>query len=621
MKYINKIYTLALMAAVAFGFSACADSEDYTPADKVAGMEVYFSGVNSTTKKDLSSKENTFSIPVNRIKTAEAANVAIDIQIPEGSKISCASPSVSFAAGASQGNLELSYKPEEMDFDHYDTIHVAIKDVNSTSPYGVSEFTLIAGIPAPWLSLGAGELIEDFFWGFKTKVEIFQNQVEPSLYRIENVFEPEGDNASPWLYFKVLKAGDTVLDQTIPEDDMVYFYGDGEHDSFNTGVFNTTYNADICLVFPGTFKSLGDPTDWMQNKVLAYQEDGSIGAIQLAPEYYMFGVGGWGGSESDGDIIISFPGYTLADYEAEIDVVGRLIDKKENGQAVFDITLGEDVASAKVAMAPGKGTEDAAYKLIQDEDPSVVEITSSQEVRIPYEEPGYYTVIVVTYDADGKEQKFASSNINIPENGEPKEIFEAVFTGIYSHCVKSLDGEGPMWEDYDSEDGMLYVSNLDEDRCMISPWVNLGYEEIGTEGEGMIFIWDEEDNITVPECFTGVTDSKYGDIWAWDVITAQVEDAEDMASYFDDETGTINFFLAWSCSYGDFSYTMDTFELTGFAEAGAKKRAAKYNKGIFGKKFSNFKLPLINNGAKKVKKVHKPFTTNATPSKNLKLKK
>ncbi len=615
MKYINKIYTLALMAVVALGFSACSDSEDYTPASKVAGMEVYFSGVNSTTKKDLSSKEHTFSIPVSRIKTAEAANVAVNVQIPEGSKITCATPSVTFAPGAKDGALHFSYNPDEMEFDKYDTIKVAIKDVDATSPYGVSEFTLIAGIPAPWVSLGKGKLVEDFYWGFETSVEIFQNQVEPSLYRIANVFVPGGPNASPWLYFKVLKKGDVVLDQTVPEDDMVYFYGDGSHYEFNSGYLNTTYNANVCLVFPGVFNSLNDPSNWVHNKVLGYQEDGTLGAVQLAPEYYMFGVGGWGGSESDGDLIITFPGYEMLDYSAEIEVVGRLIDTKENGQAVVNVTLGADVASAKVAMAAGKNPM-VAYVMIQNGDESVKEITKDSELRFPYDEPGDYTVVVVTYDEEGNEQDAYSVLVKIPE-GTGKETYTAIFKGIYSHCVKSFNEDGgPMWDGYEPEEALLYECDQNENKLMISPWVNLGYADNGTEGEGLVFTMDEDGMITVEPCFTGVTDSKYGDIFAWDLITAEVAD---IPSSYNDETGIFTFNLAWSVDAGDFGYTQDTYQLTGYADA--KKKAAKNSNGLCAKKASSFKLPLVNKGMKKVQKAHKAFTCNATPSKNLKIKK
>ncbi len=564
MKYINKIYTLALMAAVAFGFSACTDSEDYTPAEKVAGMEVFFNGVDAVTKKNLSSQETTFSIPVSRVKTADAANVAVNVQTPAGSKISCANPSISFAAGAKDGSLNFTYKPDEMEFDKYDTIKVSISDVDATSPYGVSEFTLIAGIPAPWVSVGKGKLVEDFFWGFEANVEIFQNQVEPSLYRIANVFVPGGPSASPWLYFKVLKKGDVVFEQTIPEDDMVYFYGDGSHYEFNSGYVNTTYNANVCLVFPGVFSSLSDPSKWVHNKVLGYKDDGTLGAVQLAPEYYMFGVGGWGGSESDGDLIITFPGYEMLDFSAEIDVLGRFIDAKENGQAVVSVTLGEDVASAKVAMAAGKDAM-VAYKMIQDGDESVQEITEDSELRFPYEQPGDYTVVVVTYDEEGNEQDAATALVKIPEGGG-KETYTAVFKGIYTHCVKSFSESGdPMWNGYDPEEAILYECDQNENKYIISPWVNLGYVEYGgTEGEGLVFTMDEDGFLTVAPCFTGVSDNKYGDIFAWDLVTAGVAN---MPSYYDQNKGMFVFNLAWSVEGGNFGYTQDTYELTGYAEA------------------------------------------------------
>lgn len=616
---MNKIFKLMFTALVGIlALASCTNSDDYEMAAKLSGEQVYFPNTLSSTV-NLKSTEISYTIPVMRVNSS--GEVTVPLTVEYAGEAMTIPTSVTFKDGQTETSLTIAYDADKLGFDNFEKVTLKIGNDDYTTIYGASSFTCSFGIPAPWTSLGKCTFIENYMFGIEKECAIYQNDIDNSLYRIENAFNPSGPNASPWLYVKILKKGDVVLDETIPEDGYVYFYGGGANaNEFNTGVENTNYGADVCLVFPGTFTSMPDPSFWTHNKVTGWKEDGTPGSVQLAPMYYMFGVGGWNQSQADDIINIILPGFVVVDYSAEIEAVGRLIDKKENGQAVFDITLGADVASAKVAMAPGKGAEEAAYKLILDEDPSVVEITSSQEVRIPYEEPGDYTVIVVTYDADGNEQKYATATIYIPENGAPKEIFEALFTGIYSHCVKSLDGEGPMWDGYDPEEGMLYVSNLDEDRCMISPWVNLGYEEEGTEGEGMIFLWDEEDNITVPECFTGVTNSKYGDIWAWDLVTAQVEGAEDMASYYDEKTGIINFFLAWSCSAGHFSFTHDTFELTGYADAGAKKKAAKHNKGVFTKKSCNFKLPLVNNGVRKVK-AHKSLTFKSAPSKNLKIKK
>lgn len=577
---MNKIFKLMFTALVGIlALASCTNSDDYEMAAKLSGEQVYFPNTLSSTV-NLKSTENSYAIPVMRVNSS--GEVAVPITVEYDGNALAIPASVTFKDGQTQTELTIAYDADKMGFDNFESVTLKIGNEDYTTVYGANSFTCSFGIPAPWTSLGKCTLIEDYMFGIEKECAIYQNDIDNSLYRIENAFNPSGPNASPWLYVKILKKGDVVLDETIPEDGYVYFYGGGANaNEFNTGVENSNYGADVCLVFPGTFTSMPNPSFWTHNTVTAWKEDGTPGSVQLAPMYYMFGVGGWNQSQADGVLSIVFPGYVVLDYSVELEAEGRFIDNKENGYAVVNATFGSDVNHTKIAMAPGKNAAEAAYELIKNDDKSVITVegSGSMEVRIPYEDPGEYTVVAVTYDSEGNEQEASYISILIPDSGAPKEIFKAIFTGVYTHCVKSLSEDGSaMWDGYDPEEGMLYESNLDESRFMVSPWVNLGYEDNETLGQGLVFNMDEEGNITVPECFTGVTDSKYGDIWAWDLGTAGVTDK--LPSYYDDENGLFNFYLAWTCSAGNFGFTYDTFKLTGYAES---PKAVKKLSSVLGK--------------------------------------
>ena len=70
-KYYFNLF-IALMAVM--GFTACSsDKDDYEWAT-VTGNQVYFSNTLPT-KYDISNKENTIKVPINRVKTDEAITV------------------------------------------------------------------------------------------------------------------------------------------------------------------------------------------------------------------------------------------------------------------------------------------------------------------------------------------------------------------------------------------------------------------------------------------------------------------------------------------------------------------------------------------------------------------
>lgn len=626
MKKLFK-YTFAALLGV-LGLASCTNEFEYDMAT-VEGQQVYFSN-NQASTVNLSLSGNTFAIDVMRVQTEEAASVPVNVEIPDGSLITCDNTTAEFAAGENLTKITFSYDPEKMVYDKFETIKLSIGDETYKTPYGISQLTLSVGMPSPWTAVGTGKLTELYYFGIEPAcdVAIQRSDLNPNLYRIQNPFpsflaeigESVSENASEWIYVRLLKKGEEVLGQTVNADDLVLFYGEYDHSSVNTGYTHSNYQEDLCLVFPGIFTKYSDPATWAQNRVLGYKEDGTPGAIQLAPYYFLWTVsGGWDQTQVAGNMIITFPDYVLADYSAGIEFSGRYMDSQDNGNAVFNVTLGADVAEAKVAMAPGKDPMEAYRKILAGAE-DVKSIKASDKVLMPYTEGGDYVAVVVTYDAAGVEQNNAYTVINIPVDGAVKETFEALLVGDYTHGAASYaqDGSYPFGEPFVDEGCILYGSDQDETRYMISPWINQGYADAGTEGKGMIFTMDEAGTIVVDGADCAVPTNN-GPMMAWDFITSGIAN---IPSYFDAENGVLNFGLVWSTESvlaqgGAYGFTLDTFTITGEASAKAKK-SSRLN-GVGMKKIGRKVITHDRNGRLVKANKHRKF--NLKSSKTVSFKK
>lgn len=169
-----------------------------------------------------------------------------------------------------------------------------------------------------WNSLGMGTIYDDFVFGEPAPVEILQRDDKPSVFRLVDPFAVfAGDldgNQSKTIDITLLKKNDVFSGVTITENDLVSFT------DINSGYFHSTYQADIMMYHPSVFTKYPTEDGWTYNRVLSYQEVlGQVipGQIQLAPFYYMDGVGGWDYTQENGMVVITFPGF-VPQYEADI---------------------------------------------------------------------------------------------------------------------------------------------------------------------------------------------------------------------------------------------------------------------------------------------------------------
>lgn len=443
MKSFYNIFTTLFALCALAGMTACTDSVDYSAAGVPETAQVYFSSQLSSTV-NLSQSESTFDVEVRRID--KTAALAVELSVVEPTGMFDIPTSINFAAGEDVAKLVISYNPEEMEYDDFKDITVAIANADYQTPYGGSIYTFKAGVPAPWESLGTATFSDTYLFEAKYKVELQQHMLDKTRYRLVDPYsegmEKEGfiesgqnkGNQTPYLEFRVLAKGSTVGKITTTMDNLVIY------NYFDTGFYHTKYAEDVFAVHP---YNLGmEEALWKYNVVKQLSADGVPEVVQLAPYYYLFGQnGGWDYTQEDGVITIVFPGIVQADYSLEVSYAGRYTDVDDKDYAVAGITLGEDITSAKVAMIEGKDV-DAAIAAIKEGTLETQEISGSGNVSFPCEASGTYSFVVVAYNGDADKAtsaatfKFKSSH----ENADTwKSLGKAAYTDDFMAPLFELD--------------------------------------------------------------------------------------------------------------------------------------------------------------------------------------
>ena len=441
----KNIYSLFLAVITLAGFTACSDSDnDYKWADVPGNAQVYFSK-DLPSQQNISIKVNSFSIPVSRVKTDDA--ITVGISLTSDDNFLTAPGSVSFAAGQSSADITISYNPETLVYDQFKSATLTISDENYTTPYGSSSYTFKAGVLSPYASIGSGSLVEDYLWGYSCSVNIMQNQENPNIFRVYGASAPvNGGSASAYLEITVCKPGDTFRGVTITQNDLVYF------DDYNSGYHHSSYDADIMLYHPSKFTATNPEEFWLHNVVLAYQEDGTPGQIQLAPRYYMDGVGGWNASQTDGAVIITFPGYAPKDYSAEFACTGVFTDLSGAVFAEGILELGADAQDVRAVVVSADADAEAVADAIAAGELEATAV-SAGNIYVPIEEgqTGKLQVVVVVLDEEGVVKGVYSSAFEYYGGGA--NPWQSIGIGLYTEdFIGSVFGADPVTYEVEIEE-------------------------------------------------------------------------------------------------------------------------------------------------------------------------
>ena len=560
MKIFNRHIFTAAILATSFGMlTSCSDKDDYMPGGMVDGVQAYFPSTESTSYQ-LSANVNTFTIAVYRVNDSETVSVPVTVTASSTNTATDAFTfpgSVSFNAGEKKANILVEYNLDEISYDQSQSFTVKLDDT-ATTPYGASEVTISVVYLSPWTLLGTGKYTDTWDWvnddGETTTVQFYQNGNDPNLFRITNPYEWYISVERPeYFEFRLLQPGDVFYNQTVPDLGITMVgYNDFPIE------WNSNYDDDIYLVFPGRFTSLADPINWVFNYVTDWQDNGLPGEIHISPYYYMFNNGGWNYTTSE-PISMIFPGFNPVDVSVAVTYNGMLHKADETLEAVAYVELGADVSEAKVAVVAGSFPSTEQLNGIEDGSIESVTISATSQVNLAFDEAnpeGKYSVVAISYyEGESRSYDYATFTYT-PATAE---TWSLVGTGLYTYLE--------FWEEnlgLEPEVLELYESDATPGKFKITHWMNDQEFKFTVNADGTIYVAEEQP--------TGVT-AGGAEIWVDDLTLW----GEDQPGYLED--GVYHFSVIYynSVSGGYYDYGYETFEPSTAGTASYTTRGSRLN--------------------------------------------
>lgn len=471
MKKFNYIL-LSLLCSISLVWTSCEEEPEYTPASGDTATGVYFPNTMSSTV-NLDRKATSYDIEVCRGADDTDLTVAIDVivETEDAGKITFPT-SANFAKGSKSAMLTVTYElGTTIDYEDWVDVTLSIADEDLHSPYANSSYTFTIGVPAPYTKVVAAngdetatyreDLLTTFYGvdNLEYDLEIRENDIYPGIYRLMNPYGEAYEYNESGDYYT---DKDYYLEIDTRDPDGVYINRSNLGCDWGYGEMIAWSLANYYMVRQGA--SLEDM------KEAGYTGTLKDGVITFPSGVLLFGMmnysnGGLYPSNKNGQFAIALPGYELTDYTAKVEYVGRFTDTKgENMMSVSKITLGEDVASAKVAMVKGDDIE-AAIAGIIDESIASTTIEEDGEVKFLFDGDGTYSVVVVTYDADGNAKGNTYQTFEFVGTASKWESLgiglytDDLVTGIYgSYGVSSVSYEVEVEENLDTP-GLYRIVN------------------------------------------------------------------------------------------------------------------------------------------------------------------
>ncbi len=325
MKLFSKLSILALAGCF---MVACTEEEVYQPGEWDAAVEGFqnVSFQEATQSIELDPAEDTKAfIEVLRTDTTEAIEVSFNVL--ENTDDVFIVGKCEFAKGDTLAKIPVEFPTAKEGITY--TLQLELTDPKFVSSYTTDNTITFKVTRVKWNSLGKGTIEEWGFLGGVGEIEFFQREDDHKKFRVYQPFhnimiQASDGNYYPFSNFNIFSpdAAEYLTFEVIPtlEESEEKFLGEYEvekeglifFDAANMGYYNSSYAADINILHPLNLKDYQDPSTWEYNRVLSWQKESETnlpGQVQLAPYYYMYGVGGWDYTTEDGMVILTFPGY------------------------------------------------------------------------------------------------------------------------------------------------------------------------------------------------------------------------------------------------------------------------------------------------------------------------
>ena len=485
-----------------------------------------------------------------------------------------------FAEGDTVATFKVDFPKAEIGTTY--TLKLKVTDPKYASYYSSSNVLTYSVSRAKWTLLGTGVLEENFYIGGSNEVEIYQKDSEKNVFRVMHPFdqmlaEAKADTEH-WAAEEFDGSQPEYLTITIVDDNLVTY------PSFSTGCFHPTYGQTVWCHHPGHFTSLSDPSNWTYNKVVSYQEDEETpGQIQLAPYYYMDGVGGWNNTQADGIIVITFPGYTppyIPDLSSDEDFTWETVfqgvfqSEKMGTASTATLYKGTCIATQNDADKIFAETYGTAYCLASPyaegyniyfaidkeggitlpegcelQETGLDAVGSPVFAKILVPESSYtdnYLVLGIQFQNESGSLVYGKASEKLMNL-----TYSEVGKGVYTYGVQALSQDAESFYE-GTENATLFQCDQLKGNYYLKPWAK--------SEEGLNFTIGQDGKIRFYQ-YTGEAFQDYGDVYFIDLEAYNPSYTSYLGEY-DEKNGTFEFCGAYYIpGAGGFGLVAETFQL------------------------------------------------------------
>jgi len=275
--------------------SSCSDDDDnyeVGPRPDLNCPEVAFSS-NNASSLEIDPSSPSFDVALTRT-AKDAATYTINVVKNEAGAFQIPG-TVSFAAGETEAVITVGVSPSAPTGQDL-AMEIALDDavVNPYKVGGVSKYGISINI-VKWNTLGTGQWLDGFWYGFADEVVIQQRDDDPTQFRCTNPYTEDkvlADGSIVGTYNKYLAVFTLKSTGKVTWDKFFFI---------NT--ISANYGAEIKAYMPS--EKGGSNAD----SYAEFDDAGNILYFQIDPYWYMDGVGGWGNGYP---CYLAFPGVDLA---------------------------------------------------------------------------------------------------------------------------------------------------------------------------------------------------------------------------------------------------------------------------------------------------------------------
>jgi hypothetical protein len=287
MKHLYKICVFCSLLVL--GFVSCEQDNTGALYEDVSGVTFANAKLNSVT---VQATNPTFTVDLLRGDSSSplSGNVTFEATLPDKSSLEGVTVSgYSFGAGETKTTITVNVDPLEIGV--VLSMKFTIPDNALTPVSGIGTLSVDVQKAYTWLPLGKGKYVDNWVSGVEYPVEI-QKAEGFNRYRVLNPYvETLKNDDGEWEDWRATSSAPHVEFWTT-ENNLV---------SFLPFFLGLNYQADskqpIYAYHASAFSGLSpDFSKWVDSKT-----------VQLAPYFYIEGLGGWNNTQKNGVIIITMP--------------------------------------------------------------------------------------------------------------------------------------------------------------------------------------------------------------------------------------------------------------------------------------------------------------------------